>query len=209
MNRSADQELKKLLNDALMASDIAWWEWDIQSNQVISNELKTTMLGYKTEDFRDVGYQSYTDLLHPDDYDRTMQAMRDHLEGRAPIYQIDYRIRRADGIYTWYMDRGYIIERDEEGRPLKLRGVVIDLGETMREKSRDQAIFRLIRRKLPAPGNNEQSVVICSSCKKIKITNSIWVTLDSTFERAFVMEISHGICPECADKLYPEIDLYG
>ena len=205
MENPTVQRLKNLLEDALMMSDIAWWDWDISNNRVVSNNLKTTMLGYEPDAFRGAGYQAYTDLLHPDDYDRTMQAMRDHLEGRADIYQIDYRIRRADGTYTWYMDRGCILERDEAGKPLRLRGLVVDLGEPMRDKARDEAILKLMRRRIPSSKNTEQFAVICSSCMQIKITESEWAPVDGNFRKVFLTEISHGLCPDCIKKLYPEM----
>jgi hypothetical protein len=48
-------------------------------------------LGYRYEDVLDCGYEAFTDLLLEEDYARTMDAMRDLLEGRAPLYQVDYR----------------------------------------------------------------------------------------------------------------------
>lgn len=201
----SENPLTDILNEALESSEIAWWEWDFKKNKVISNDLKTTMLGYKPGSFKDVGYQAYTDLLHPDDYERTMQAMRDHLEGRAPIYQIDYRIKKADGNYTWYMDRGVIIERGKKGNPLKLRGIVLNLGEEIIEKARDKAVFEMVRKSLPSGiDHGKSSIVICSSCKKIKIDKDKWMEIDESFEKSFPMEISHSICKPCIKILYPD-----
>ena len=196
--------LNELLGEALKNSDIAWWEWDIEKNQVTSNDLKATMLGYEPSRFQQAGYRAYTDLLHPDDYERTMQAMRDHLSGRAGIYQVDYRIRRADGRYTWYMDRGCIIERSPGGDPLKLRGIVVDLGVEIGEKVGNAALVRLIRRSLPGSADSEAFTVICSVCKKLKISGSVYMPLGLSFEKAFSDRISHGICPDCVRRLYPE-----
>ncbi len=204
IHRRSVDELHQLLDEALNGSEFAWWEWDIQNNRVIFNDLKATMLGYSPEAFRGAGYQGFTDLLHPDDYERTMQAMRDHLEGLAPIYQVDYRIRRADGTYTWYMDRGSVIERDPDGKATKLRGIVIDLGDTLRERTKDGALFRLVRRKLSLSGINEGIVVLCSSCKNVKISESVWMPIDSSFEKALLGDISHSICPDCIRTLYPD-----
>ena len=205
INRKSVGELHQLLDDTLNSSDFAWWEWDIQNNRVIFNDLKATMLGYEPEEFQDVGYQAFTELLHPEDYERTMQAMRDHLEGRASIYQVDYRIRRANGTYSWYMDRGSIIERDSDGKPKRLRGIVIDLGDHLREKTKDRVLFRLIRRKLPSLGVNDGVTVLCSACKQIKISESAWIPVDSSFEKAFLDDISHGICPDCVRILYSDM----
>ena len=196
--------LHKLLEDALKGSEFAWWEWDIEKNRVTSNDLKAIMLGYDPAAFRGGGYQAYTELLHPDDYERTMQAMGDHLSGRAGIYQVDYRIRRADGWYTWYMDRGSIVERTPGGDPLKLRGIVVDLGSEIGERAGNAALVRLIRRSLPGSADSEALTVICSACKRLKISGSVYMPLDLSFEKVFSDRISHGICPECMERLYPE-----
>jgi len=205
MNRESEGRVKDIVEEALLDSDIAWWEWDVVGNAVSFNDLKVKMLGYDPEDFRGSGYQAFTDLLHPDDYQRTMQAMTDHLEGRSPIYQIDYRIQKKDGSYTWYMDRGVIIERDEEENPATLRGIVIDLGSTLQDGVHQQALVSLVRRKLPVSGELERVIVLCSSCRKIKLEEDTWVPVDASLEKHFGGEISHGLCPECIEALYPDL----
>jgi two-component system CheB/CheR fusion protein len=66
-------------------------------------------------------------LIHTDDYDLAMDAMRDHLEGRKPLYDVAYRIRRKDGDYSWYYDRGGVTEWDTNGAPRRVVGTVIDI----------------------------------------------------------------------------------
>lgn len=205
---NVQREVEQLVNGALAQSHIPWWEWSIPENKVISNDLKASMLGYDPADFQGAGYQAYTELLHADDYERTMQAMRDHLEGTARIYQIDYRILRSDGNYTWYMDRGCIIERDADGKPLRLRGVVIDLGETLNRQARERAMLALIRRRLPTVETaGQKTLILCDACKKLRITKNVWVRLNRiAFEEVFYGEIEHAICPGCTKTLYPEFD---
>lgn len=45
---------------------------------------------------------------------------------------------------------------------------------------------------------------ICSSCKKIRDDKGYWNQLESYISKHSEAEFSHGICPECAKKLYPE-----
>jgi PAS domain S-box-containing protein len=192
----------KLLQQSLEGSEFPWWEWDIVENRVTFNDRKVTMLGYDAARFRDVGYEAFTDLLHPEDYERAMQAMRDHLAGAAPLYQVDYRIRRADGTYTWYMDRGDTMERDAEGWPLRLRGLVIDLGPEMERRSGSEVLVALIRQSLPGPDGGDVTTV-CSSCTRMQIEDE-WISIGEAFHRAYSHALSHGICPDCMQRLYPE-----
>jgi len=45
---------------------------------------------------------------------------------------------------------------------------------------------------------------ICASCKKIRDDKGYWTQLESYFHEHSDVQFSHGICPECAVKLYPE-----
>jgi len=45
---------------------------------------------------------------------------------------------------------------------------------------------------------------ICSSCKKIRDDQGYWQAIDVYLHDHAEMEFSHGLCPECAHRLYPE-----
>ena len=45
---------------------------------------------------------------------------------------------------------------------------------------------------------------ICASCKKIRDDKGYWTQIESYVSQHTEAEFSHGICPECAKKLYPE-----
>jgi GAF domain-containing protein len=46
---------------------------------------------------------------------------------------------------------------------------------------------------------------ICASCKKIRDDQGYWNQIESYVKRHSLAEFSHGICPECAQSLYPEL----
>lgn len=47
-------------------------------------------------------------------------------------------------------------------------------------------------------------IPICASCKKIRDDKGYWSQVESYVRDHSEAEFSHGICPECAKKLYPE-----
>ena len=49
---------------------------------------------------------------------------------------------------------------------------------------------------------------ICASCKKIRDDKGYWNQIEAYIRDHSEAEFSHSICPECAKKLYPDIDLY-
>jgi two-component system CheB/CheR fusion protein len=123
------QKTTERLHSSLEMGNMAWWEWDIKTGNVLMHEKKATMLGYTPEEFPSNVYE-ICKLIHPDDYELTMKNMRDHLEGNAPTYEVAYRIMKKDGGYKWYYDKGGVVERDINGKPLKVIGLVLDLSES-------------------------------------------------------------------------------
>ena len=121
----ADKAVARL-DQAMQMGKMAWWEWDIPSGNVVYDDKKATMLGYRPDEFPNQIYE-ITDLIHPDDHEEAMQAMRDHLEGKKEVYEITYRLKKKDNSYGWYFDKGGVVQRDKQGRPLKLTGIVADV----------------------------------------------------------------------------------
>jgi PAS domain S-box-containing protein len=127
MSISNEQQKNQLstLEMAIEAVNMAWWEMNIVTGEVSYHKRKTDILGYRKEDFRH--YRDFMALVHPDDYEPAMEAMRNHFKGIAPTYETEYRIRNSQGEYKWFYDKGTIISRDEKGKPLKIIGFVIDV----------------------------------------------------------------------------------
>nr|HPH12066.1 PAS domain-containing protein [Thermotogota bacterium] len=83
--------------------NLGHWYWDIKTNEVTFNPLKVITLGYERNELPErVTYQFFTDKLHSEDLQNTMEAMRDHLYGKAEVYEAEYRIKAKDGTYRWY-----------------------------------------------------------------------------------------------------------
>jgi ligand-binding sensor protein len=49
---------------------------------------------------------------------------------------------------------------------------------------------------------------LCSHCKKVRDDKGYWNQIDTFIEEHSAADISHSICPECADKYYPDMNLY-
>ena len=126
----------------MKAANVAWWEMDIATGRVSFARQKTDMLGFSSEPF--THYQDFTRLVHPDDFEQTMQAMRDHFSGVNEKYETEYRIRTQSGEYKWFYDIGSISKRDGNGTPLMVAGIVIDITE---RKLADKKILTLLSEK--------------------------------------------------------------
>jgi PAS domain S-box-containing protein len=112
----------------LEGSQLGYWDWNIETGEVFRNAHWAEMLGYTMSEV-ELTVKQWTDLHHPDDRARAMQAIQDHLDGKTPVYRIEYRMRTKDGSYKWILDQAKIVRRDAEGKPLRMCGTHTDITE--------------------------------------------------------------------------------
>ncbi|MGE5676722.1 MAG: diguanylate cyclase [Pseudomonadota bacterium] len=114
--------------DFAWAGNLGHWYWNIKTDSVVFNPLKVTTLGYTLEELPEtVGYSFFTGLLHPEDYQDTMDAMLRHMKGEKSVYEAEYRIQTKDKKWKWFYDRGKITHRGSSGEPLFASGIVFDI----------------------------------------------------------------------------------
>ncbi|MCL2075452.1 MAG: PAS domain-containing protein [Betaproteobacteria bacterium] len=132
----SDLQLTKL-NMVIKAAKIGLWEKVIMSDDLTnptnafnwSNEFRH-MLGFSDEsDFPNV-LGSWSDRLHPDDKDQTLDYAVKHLldkTGKIP-YDAQYRLMKKDGEYGHFSSYGETL-RDEHGNPILISGAMMDITE--------------------------------------------------------------------------------
>jgi len=122
------------LESALQGGNMAWWEMDIVTGNVTFAKRKVEMLGFSPENF--THYSDFTTLVHPQDYERIMNAMRGHFEGVFDHYEVEYRIMTKSGEYIWFYDYGSVVKKDSNGAPLICTGFVYDITDKKRAEER-------------------------------------------------------------------------
>ena len=94
--------------------------------------------GATLEDTKGEGWLRY---LHPDDRERTIARWQLSLRTGKP-YSIEYRFRRADGEYCWFLGQAMPL-RDEAGRIVEWFGTLTDISERKRlDEERERLIAR-------------------------------------------------------------------
>ena len=85
---------------------------------------------------------------------------------------------------------------------------LMQLNSSMLEKEQKELINEL-KNALGEIKTLRGIVPICSHCKKIRDDKGYWNQIEEYISRHSEAVFSHGICQECAEKYYPEIDIYG
>lgn len=112
---------------ALEASELGMWDWNLETDEVHHSHLKE-IFGIEMDDVTRV-LSDLKPRLHPDDLPLLRRALVEHLKGRSDGYAIDYRVRHSDGRWLWVEDRGRVVERNEQGKVLRMLGTRRDVTE--------------------------------------------------------------------------------
>jgi PAS domain S-box-containing protein len=158
------------------------------------NETWLTFTGRAME--QEVG-NGWAEGVHPDDFDQCLKIYTDHF-ARRETFEMEYRLRRFDGVHRWIFDRG-VPYQDSQGRFKGYIGSCIDVTE--RKEARDalkkaqEAEIERLRDLLP----------ICSYCKKIRNDRDYWEQIESYISNYSKVLFSHSICPECEAQVLAEL----
>jgi len=97
--------------------------------------------------------------------------------------------------------------RDRDGRVMGASTVARDI---TRRKAEEQERLRLIQELTDALTQVKTLsglLPICASCKKIRNDNGYWEAVETYISEHSDADFTHGICPECVQRLYPEYSL--
>ena len=112
-----------------------------------------------------------------------------------------------EGYYVPVLSRGFIT-RDETGKPIRVTGTNMDLTERKQaEEQKDRLVLEL-KNTLSEVKTLSGLLPICSHCKKIRDDKGYWNQIESYIHEHSEAEFSHGVCQECAEKYYPDMNLY-
>ncbi len=133
-NQNKDLKVK-IINEAVSSG---LWQMKIDKNLNVTRAIWSDdfrkMIGFNNErDFPSV-LSSWSDRLHPDDAENTLNSFRACLsdfKGKTP-YDVNYRFKLKDNSYRWFRAAGRTI-RDEDGRPTEFLGVFIDIDDRVKK----------------------------------------------------------------------------
>ena len=104
------------------------WDLDVASGIAYYSPAYYRILGYEPGEFPAIG-DSWKDLIHPDDLDRAAKSDSDCISGVIDSIDLDYRMRSKDGAWKWIRARGKCVERDGNGRAVRMVGTHVDISE--------------------------------------------------------------------------------
>ena len=137
-------ESEEKLNLAIRGSGLGLWDWRVQTGEVVFNDRWANIEGYTLQELSPLSIDTWTNLTHPDDRQRSNELLEKHFTGESPDYECEVRMLHKDGHWMWVLDRGMVTEWDKDKKPLRMTGTHLDISE---RKKAEEAL-RLANRKL-------------------------------------------------------------
>lgn len=195
--RVSQEKFKKIssqANDAIiqMASDgrIIFW-----------NRAAEKIFGYTWEEVKGKDLHR---LIAPDKYRKEFEKryplFKESGNGAAVNTTLELTALRKDG-------REFEIELSlssyQEHGKWHAVGIVRDISDRKQIEKEKEALIARLKKALDEIKTLKGIVPICASCKKIRDDKGFWNQLEVYIQEHSQAEFSHGICPDCAKKLYP------
>ncbi len=111
---------------SLRGADLGLWDWHIPSGNVTFDERWAGMLGYRLDEIGP-DISTWESIIHPDDLPIIDHALQRHFKGETASYETEHRLRHKNGHWIWVLDRGKVMERAEDGSPLRAVGTHLDI----------------------------------------------------------------------------------
>lgn len=184
------EEYRQLVEQA----PIMIWRADLSMGCNYFNERWLKFTGRTME--QELG-NGWAEGVHPEDFDRCL-AIYQQSFSQHQTFEMEYRLRRFDGAYRWIFDRGVPFQ-DSAGSFAGYIGSCIDVTERVNAQNAlremQEAEVQKLRQLLP----------ICSSCRKVRDDQGYWGVLETYLHEHSDMRFTHGLCPECSRRLFPEV----
>jgi len=212
--RSAEEQFREIerLSHVLHGSSQGFWDWTFASGRVVFSRTFASMLGYDLAELAP-SIETWKALVHPDDLESvTANAQASKRADPATVqYEDEYRVRHKDGRWVWVHVRGRVVERDPTGIAVRAAGTCLDIttrrraDEALRVALADnEKLVAELREALQKVKTLSGFLPICMYCKKIRDDQGYWERIEQYIATHTDALLSHGLCPECLAKHYPE-----
>ncbi|ESP92668.1 two-component regulator propeller domain-containing protein [Pseudoalteromonas luteoviolacea] len=127
------KEAEQRLDLAMQGANAGTWEWDCQSDLLVTNAIWSTMLGYQ-EGALELNYgntiKRWRELIHPDDLPLVENALQAHLSKQTKTYRCELRMKTASGEWKWILSMGQSVFVNQDSRRKEMFGIHMDISDS-------------------------------------------------------------------------------
>ncbi len=153
--KKKEEELKRSherYENATIATSEVVWEWDLLEDSNYFSKNFTEMFGHPINGLQFGTENIWRSNLHPEDKERVLAYEAAVTRGMKDKWQVEYRLKKANGDYAFVLDKGFSV-KDDSGNVVRLVGAMRDITTKMEEEERLQLLEKVVT-------ETSQSVVI-------------------------------------------------
>jgi diguanylate cyclase (GGDEF)-like protein/PAS domain S-box-containing protein len=129
-------EKDKQIGEYMDVANAGTWEWNVVTGEETFDENCAAMAGYAHEELGRFTSEAWDNLTHPDDLERSREQLQMCIDGVTDYYVCELRTKHKDGHWIWLEDRGKVVERDVDGKALRIIGLSMDITEHKQDKEK-------------------------------------------------------------------------
>ncbi len=169
------------------------------------------VLEYFGKTYDELKHWETTDAIHPDDLPRVIAAWKYSVENGTP-YEMEHRLRRADGVYRWFESRGLPL-RDSEGRVVRWHNLLTDIDDRKHAEAErglaEEALRKSEERWRSVFENSAIAVALTDLSGRFLATNSAYQKMlgytDEELGRLTFLDLTHENYRESNWQLVTEL----
>lgn len=152
---------------ALEGSGNGLWEFTFSTNEIFYSSQYKKLLGYTGDEYPN-DPETWPKQIHPEDLNRVIILRDQYPEGKIEKHSIEYRIKKKDGNYVWILDRGIVIEKNNEGKAERIIGTIEDISES---KKLENELLTTVKRMSDLIDNLQEGILFEDETGHVVLTN--------------------------------------
>jgi|GEM_PF-2347863 len=162
------------------------------------NQATVDLFGYSRDELINLNIRQL--YANPEDRPRFQRE----IEKKGALKEYEVKFRRQDGSEIDCLLTA-TLRFDKDKNIIGYQGIIRDITARKKMEEEREKLIRDLQEALNKIKTLSGLVPICASCKKIRDDKGYWNQLESYIQEHTQAEFSHGLCPDCLKKLYPDI----
>lgn len=123
------------LDNIIKSTQVGTWEWQVTTDETISNQRAAAILGYTFEELGLAPMLIWHSMIHPDDIENCIIQLQMCFDKKTKFFASECRMRHKDEHWLWVEIRGKVAEWTADNKPLLMLGTYTDIHQ---RKSQEQ-----------------------------------------------------------------------
>jgi PAS domain S-box-containing protein len=174
---------------------------DMEGRYILDNQAHLRSLGMKHQE--DIIGKTTFDFIPPELAKLYMEDEMCVVQSKKELFEKEeLAMHRDTGEQRWHLT-SKIPLMDSQGNVTGIVGIARDITEQKRTEAVRERLIKELQDAIADIKVLSGLVPICSNCKKIRDDKGYWTQLEGYIQAHSQAKFSHGVCPDCMVKLYP------